>query len=74
MSYTLPNNIISNTPFGNVVFTLSGFNLWYKAINVPEGTNFDPNVAGLGVGNGQGFDFLNGPSSKRFGGSLKLTF
>ena len=42
--------------------------------NIPEGTNFDPNVAGVGIGNGRGFDFLNGPSSKRYGLSLKLTF
>jgi hypothetical protein len=41
---------------------------------VPESSNFDPNVAGLGIGNGQGFDFLNGPSSKRYGFSVKATF
>ncbi|MEM0938365.1 MAG: SusC/RagA family TonB-linked outer membrane protein [Bacteroidota bacterium] len=74
LSYSLPQTLLANTPFGNVTFTASGFNLWYNAPNVPEGTNFDPNVAGLGVGNGQGFDYLNGPSSKRYGGSLKLTF
>ncbi len=74
LSYSLPKALISNTPFGSVSLTASGFNLWYEAVNIPKGTNFDPNVAGLGVGNGQGFDFLNGPSSKRFGGTLKFTF
>ena len=74
LSYSLPKSLIENTPFGSVTFTASGFNLWYNAPNVPEGTNFDPNVAGLGVGNGQGFEYLNGPSSRRYGGSLKLTF
>jgi hypothetical protein len=41
---------------------------------MPDGTNFDPNVAGTGVGNGRGFDYLNGPSSKRYGISLKASF
>ena len=74
LSYALPKTIVEKTPFGSVTFTASGFNLWYRAVNIPEGTNFDPNVAGLGVGNGQGFDYLNGPSSRRYGGTLKLTF
>lgn len=74
LTYSLPSALLSKTPFGTVSLTASGFNLWYEAVNIPEGTNFDPNVAGLGVGNGQGFDYLNGPSSKRYGGTLKLTF
>ena len=74
LSYNLPRGILENTPFGSVKFTASGYNLWYKAVNAPSGSNFDPNVAGLGVGNGQGFDYLNGPSSQRFGGTLQFTF
>ena len=74
LSYSLPQSIVENTPFGSVTFTASGFNLWYEAFNAPKGTNFDPNAAGLGVGNGQGFEFLNAPSSRRYGGTLKFTF
>ena len=74
LSYSLPKSLIEATPFGSISITASGFNLAYNAWNTPEGTNFDPNVAGVGVGNGRGFDFLNGPSSKRYGGSIKLTF
>ena len=74
LTYTLPASLLSKTPFGSVSLTASGFNLWFEAVNIPSGTNFDPNVAGLGVGNGQGFDYLNGPSSRRYGGTLKLTF
>ena len=44
------------------------------APNMPENTNFDPNVAGLGVGNGRGFEYLNGPSSRRYGLSVKASF
>jgi hypothetical protein len=74
LSYSLPKSLIEATPFGSISITASGFNLAYNAWNTPDGTNFDPNVAGVGVGNGRGFDFLNGPSSKRYGGSIKLTF
>ncbi|WP_318311977.1 SusC/RagA family TonB-linked outer membrane protein [Flagellimonas crocea] len=74
LGYSLPSKFLDKTPFGSLSLTLSGFNLWYDAINMPDGTNFDPNVAGVGVGNGRGFDYLNGPSSKRYGLSVKATF
>lgn len=74
LGYAMPSKWLDRTPFGSLSFTLSGQNLWFNAINMPEGTNFDPNVAGVGVGNGQGFDFLNGPSSRRYGLSVKASF
>lgn len=74
LGYNLPKKLLEKTPFGAVNFSVQGFNLWYKAVNMPDGANFDPNVAGLGVGNGQGFEFLNGPAGKRYGFSVKATF
>ena len=74
LGYSMPSKWLDKTPFGSLSFTVSGFNLWYEAINIPEGTNFDPNVAGVGIGNGRGFDYLNGPSSRRYGLSVKATF
>jgi hypothetical protein len=35
-----------------------------NAFNTQQELTFDPNVVGTGVGNGRGFDFLNGPSGK----------
>jgi TonB-linked SusC/RagA family outer membrane protein len=72
--YNLPKKWLDNSPFGSLGFTLSGYNLYYNAFNTPEAINFDPNITGTGVGNGGGFDFLNGPSGKRYGFSLKATF
>ncbi len=72
--YSFPKRYLDKTPFGSLSLTASGFNLWYDAYNTPEAANFDPNVAGTGIGNGRGFDFLNGPSSRRFGVSLKASF
>lgn len=72
--YSVPKKFLEKTPFGAFSITASGFNLWYDAYNTPDGANFDPNVAGVGVGNGRGFDFLNGPSSRRYGISVKASF
>lgn len=74
LAYSMPEKFLDKTPFGSLVFTVSGQNLWYDAINTPNGARFDPNTSGLGVGNGVGFDFLNGPSSRRYGLSVKATF
>lgn len=74
LGYSLPTGILDRTPFGSLRVTLSGYNLYFDAYNTPEGVNFDPNVAALGVGNGQGFDFLSGPSSRRYGLSIQASF
>jgi TonB-linked SusC/RagA family outer membrane protein len=74
LSYSLPKTFLSKIGIKAASFTLSGNNLWYKALNVPDGVNLDTDNLGLGVGNGLGFEFLTGPSSKRIGGTLKLTF
>jgi TonB-linked SusC/RagA family outer membrane protein len=74
LAYTLPAKFLEKTPIGRLTIKASGFNMWYKAYNTPDGINFDPNVAGLGAGNGQGFDYLTGPSSKRYGISINATF
>ena len=74
LGYSFPQRWLEKTPFSSVKLAAQGFNLWYDAYNIPDGTNFDPNIAGLGVGNGRGFDYINGPSSKRYGFSLNLSF
>ena len=72
--YNVPTKFLDRSPFGQLQFKATGFNMWYDAFNTPDSANFDPNTAGLGVGNGQGFDFINGPSTKRYGFSVKATF
>ena len=74
LTYSLPQKLISKTPFKGISLAISGSNLWYKALYFPEGLNFDTDNLGLGVGNGLGFEFLTGPSSRRIGGTLKLNF
>ncbi len=74
VAYSLPSKLLDKTPFGKVTIKASAFNMWYNAYNTPDGINFDPNTTGLGAGNGQGFEFLTGPSSKRYGMSVNLSF
>lgn len=74
LSYDLPSKWLDNTPFGSASITLAGQNLWFKSPNVPVSANFDPEVSSLGVGNGQGFDYVTGPTSKMYGGSVRFTF
>ncbi|SDA60728.1 TonB-linked outer membrane protein, SusC/RagA family [Algoriphagus alkaliphilus] len=74
LSYNLPNTLIAKTPFKRATFAVSGTNLWFNALNFPPNMNFDVDVLGTGVGNGLGFDFVTGPSSRRMGGTLTLTF
>lgn len=74
LGYSFPTKFLDKTPFGSLTITAQGFNLWYDAYNTPKGANFDPNVQGAGIGNSQGFDFINGPSAKKYGLSVKATF
>ncbi|WP_421796065.1 SusC/RagA family TonB-linked outer membrane protein [Haliscomenobacter sp.] len=74
LTYSLPQKMLAKTPFKTLSLAVSGTNLWYKALHFPPGLNFDTDNLGLGVGNGLGFEFLTGPSARRIGGTLKLTF
>jgi len=74
LSYSLPKSLLDKTPFGNLTFTASGNNLWYKALNFDSDLNYDTNASSTGVGNGRGIDFITGPSTRRYGFSVKATF
>jgi TonB-linked SusC/RagA family outer membrane protein len=74
LGYDIPGSVISRTPFKRASVALSATNLWFRALNFPPNMNFDPDVLGTGVGNGLGFDFVTGPSSRRFGGTVTLAF
>ncbi|HMQ00260.1 MAG TPA: TonB-dependent receptor, partial [Cyclobacteriaceae bacterium] len=74
LAYELPKSVLNSTPFKRASLTLSGTNLWFRAYNLPRDVNFDTDVLSLGVGNGLGFDYLTGPSSRRYGATLNITF
>ena len=74
LSYSLPSRYLTKLPFGSISISLSGTNLWYYAPNFPKYTHFDPEASGLGVSNGRGLEFLSGPSARRMGASIRVTF
>ena len=74
LAYAFPQEFLDKTPFGELSLTFAGYNLWHDAYNTPKEVNFDPNVAGAGIGNARGIDYMNGPSTKRYGVSLKASF
>jgi hypothetical protein len=74
LSYALPSTFLQKTPFGAASLNVSGSNLWYYAPNFPKHTNFDPETTTLSGGAVAGFERLTGPSSRRIGVSLRVTF
>lgn len=74
LSYSLPEKWIRNTPFGQVSLNFAGQNLWYNAPNFPKYVNFDPETSSLGVSNVRGLEYLSGPTSRRYGFSVRVTF
>ncbi|UII32370.1 SusC/RagA family TonB-linked outer membrane protein [Fulvivirga ulvae] len=74
LGYQLPKKLLEKTPFGSASITFTGRNLWYNAPNIPEYTNFDPEVNGFGSTNTQGIEYASAPQSKRYGVNLKFTF
>lgn len=73
-SYRLPKSILGDSPLKAVAVSLTASNIWFRALNMPKGVNFDTDVLSTGVGNGLGFDYLTGPSARRIGGTISLTF
>jgi len=74
LSYSLPSSVLSKSPFGSLSITFSGQNLFYNAPNFPKYVRFDPETSSLGVSNVRGLEYLSGPTSKRFGASIRVTF
>jgi TonB-linked SusC/RagA family outer membrane protein len=74
LSFSLPNKVLDKTPFGSVSLTLTGNNLFFLAPNFPKYMNYDPESNSLGVSNSKGLDFFAGPSARRYGGSIRITF
>jgi TonB-linked SusC/RagA family outer membrane protein len=74
LNYSLPRSLIESTPFGDISLGIFGQNLFYKAYNFPEGVNYDPAVLSTGVGNNRGLEFVTGPTVRKYGFLIGLTF
>jgi hypothetical protein len=75
LGYSIPKTVLSKTPFGSARVSVSGRNLWWKAPNVLENLNLDPEVlATVASTNIQGFEAGATPTTKRYGFNVVLTF
>ena len=72
LSYKLPAALTEKTFFGNIEVGVSGRNLvlWTP----DENTYIDPEVNSLGNGNLQGYDYSSSPSTRSWGGNIRVTF
>ncbi len=74
LSYNIPQSLISKLSIRTANISLVGNNMWFRAINAPKFSKVDFDRTAFGTGNGAGFDFLGGPSARRYGVNLRLTF
>ena len=75
LSLVAPKSFLNGTPFGSASLTMSAQNIWHLAWNFPRGANFDPEVISYGAGsNARGWDEMTGPTAKKWGATLSLSF
>jgi TonB-linked SusC/RagA family outer membrane protein len=74
LGYNLPKSITNKLKVNGINVTLMGNNLWFRAINAPKYAKADFDRTAFGTNNGMGFDFLGGPSARKYGVNLKITF
>ncbi len=70
LSYTIPKEFLTKTPFGNAELGVFGRNLFLSSPNYPH---FDPEQNALGISNAQGLEFNSLPNTRTFGFNLRLT-
>ncbi len=68
--YSIPGKKLENTPFTGISFSLVGRNLFFI---VNEAEHFDPEQS-VGVGNLQGIESYNIPTTRDFGFNVKFNF
>lgn len=72
--YSLPKKVVSKLKLRAVNISAMGNNLWFRAINAPKYARADFDRTAFGANNGAGFDYLGGPSARRYGATVKITF
>lgn len=74
LAYNLPKSILGSAPIQGVSISLVANNMWFRAFNTPASSKVDADRTAFGTGNGLGFDFLGGPSTRRYGATIKVSF
>lgn len=75
LAYSFPKSLLAKTPFGSARISISGRNLWWRAPNILEGVNQDPEVLAENPSNNvQGLEYGGYPTTRRYGVNLSVTF
>lgn len=74
LGYSIPATITSKLKVNGINVSLVGNNLWFRAVNAPKYSKADFDRTAFGSNNGAGFDFLGGPSARKYGINLRVTF
>ena len=74
LSYSIPKRVFGKTFIDGITVSVIGNNLWFRAFNTPESSKVDPDRTAFGTSNGLGFDFLGGPSARRYGVNARVNF
>lgn len=70
LSYSLPSNVLSKTPFSSISVGLTGRNL----LLITDYQGIDPETNLMGANNAQGLDYFNMPNTRSYIGNIRLTF
>jgi TonB-linked SusC/RagA family outer membrane protein len=74
LSVDVPANWLPKGFVKGIQATFNANNMWFRAFNTPKYSKVDLDRTAFGADNGLGFDFLGGPSAKRYGLDVRLTF
>ncbi len=74
LSYNIPKKVFGNSFVEGITISVIGNNMWFRALNTPKYSKVDPDRTAFGTDNGLGFDFLGGPSARRYGVNARVNF
>ena len=73
--YNVPDTFLDKTFLGSAAVSVNGRNIFWKAPNVLEGLNLDPEVLAEGAAsNVQGFEYGATPTTRSYSLNISLTF
>lgn len=70
LSYTFPKSLLDKTPISSLELGLLGRNLWLNTSN----PYIDPESNLFGSANAQGYEYAQMPSTRSYGGTLRIRF
>ncbi len=74
LSYEIPKSALKKLPFGSASIRISGENMFFRAPNFPKYVNYDPEILSTGVSNARGIENITGPTVRKYGVALNMTF